>query len=328
MTFEKGHAVKNTIKKKLAAAAAALALSSAGSAMAASQLISFNPAGTGAGGAVMVDLFDWDVGTILMQGLGGNVAINSAFTMKAHGEISVIKDTNSATIAFSQGGTAGIYKEFTFELSTEMRLVGAATATSFNANRDPLAGPPALTATNYFRIFADTARDSVALSGANYADGLMIAEGFIRIAPFNFTATGSDILDAAGNNDYPLLTSMTGQGGSRVIVDLTYADPGFFVSNVTSLTTDMSDAGGANLNFAQGQPSAQVAGVTFNVGSDNRNDFDCGTGAPCDMIFQSDYSSSFSDTEIPIPVPGSLALLGLGLGLIGVRLRRAHKLPA
>jgi hypothetical protein len=121
---------------------------------------------------------------------------------------------------------------------------------------------------------------------------------------------------------------------------VSFADPNFFKSNITSLLIDLQDTSNAAIPFITANPSDQVVGFTpeyaLNGAGQRQNGFtsaagicpngsqtETGTaGTRCDIHLQTDASTSFN----PVPEPGSLALLGGALAAIS--LIRGRKRPA
>lgn len=215
---------------------------------------------------------------------------------------------------------------------------------------------------SYFRVYADSSKNSNVIAGTGYDDGTLILEGTLSQLTGNFTDQTrraptpgnpnplfgqTSLLDgydengsAPGNVDYQNgVRSHIGNGSNSLTVDVTSLDSNYFLGNIAQLllTLNYSDTTNLATPFISTTPSNSVVGVVpaYSVTPTGLvNGADCGptTGgatengtsvARCDFHFQSDASGSF--VERRLPEPASLALVGLAFAGAGVAARRRAK---
>ena len=139
---------------------------------------------------------------------------------------------------------------------------------------------------------------------------------FTRLAPGVFPNVP---LDQVGANNYPGVLTHQGNGSNTLNINVTFADPNFFLTNVTGLVIDANDTGNLAAPFRQANPAALVGGQAPVRGTGNVNGGDCPT--TCDFQFQTDNATTFNVA----PEPGSLALIALGLFSLGGLARNRSK---
>jgi hypothetical protein len=215
---------------------------------------------------------------------------------------------------------------------------------------------------SYFRVYADSAKDSNVITGAGYDNGTLILEGTLSALNGSFTdqtrrgLASPSLLDGfdengtsvPGNTDNQKgVLSNVGNGSNTLTIDITTLDTSYFLGNAAVinqllLTLNYNDTTNLATPFISTTPSDSVVGVVPSYSmvatGDPLNPFvkvngaDCTTGglsedgafAPrCDFHFQSDASGSF--IERPLPEPTSLALVGLAFAGAGFAARRRAK---
>lgn len=228
-------------------------------------------------------------------------------------------------------------REFTFQASFYTFTSGIGTATV--ANR-------LAPGESFFRLYADSAKDSNDITGGGYGNGKLILEGKLSTLTGSFTdftrlGAPTDQLDKFGGDNQSGVRTHVGNGSNTLGINITFLDNAYFLGDVAKLllTLNYNDTTNLATPFISANPSDSVVGVvpsySLNAGGQKVNGADClkiGTdGKPftsgatetgvvssrCDFHFQSDASGAFQ-----VPEPGSLALVGLALSAVGFAGRR------
>lgn len=229
-------------------------------------------------------------------------------------------------------------REFTFQASFYTFTSGIGTATV--ANR-------LAPGESFFRLYADTAKDSNDITGNGYGAGKLILEGKLSTLTGSFTdftrlGAPTDLLDKFGSDNQSGVRTHVGNGSNTLGINITFLDNTYFLGDVAKLLLTLNYGDTTNLAtpFISANPSDSVVGVvpsySLNGGGQKVNGADCVSGFTndqkpiftgsteagvvsnrCDFHFQSDASGAFQ-----VPEPGSLALVGLALSAVGFAGRR------
>jgi hypothetical protein len=273
--------------------------------------IQFDTNGAAPGGVLNVSTFDWLPDNVLAKGsIGPNgIITNTPFTVFAQAKLGVFRLPGNMVATPSIG-------EFTLVASfQEQAFTGGASAILA-----PLPG-------GSVQIYFDPTANSNQLAGTGYNDGRLILQGSVASGNGAFTDLTRLLpgffpnvpLDNFAGNSYPGLLTHQGNGSNTLNINVAFADPTFFLTNITSLNIDANDTGNLAVPFNQAEPAAQIGGQVPIRGTGNVNGGNCPT--TCDFQFQTDNATSFNVA----PEPGSVALLALGLLSLGGLTRKRVK---
>jgi hypothetical protein len=312
------------LRKRLLAVALTLGL--AWAAPASADDILFNPAGTGAPGALTITLLDWAVGNAIALGANATTPVGTDFSLFYQANLGIAQ--NGSTTVFTNGANNQFFTAVAGfgETLTGNTVVGGTGVLTFGLDATPTV--------NVFRIYADPGgpvgdnRDGVC-----FVCGTVILEGHVTsfISPSIFATGGlGGNLDQNGTDDYPAIDTLSGSGSVNIRVTIDSFNAGYFPNVAPGVFLDFSATNTSTiLPYTQIDPSrcffATVGGYTANscsvgvpglpvlngatvasVGTIN------GLNGPNTML-QSDANSSFTLTTPAIPEPATLSLLGLGL---------------
>ncbi len=299
-------------------ASAAVAVGSATTAQAATIL--FNPAGTGATGALTIDVLDPSPGNSLSEGLNATSipgpTTNGTLLFQANLDGALL----GGSTVFSDG-TGGHY--FTIAASFSENL----TANTGGATPTLVFGPTSGATNGTFDIYAQTsAGNDLAGTGFTSTGTLILSGTLLNNSGFfgNFTAdtANSGALDQFGANNYVGDNSIDGTGGFQAEIEITSANAGYF-PGLTPGTVLIFATTDQNLPFVTVNPSAcfsSDAVTTTCTGGAGTSNVGTTNGLGPDTLLQTDANLAFQTAVVP--EPATLSLLGLGLLAGAGRLRK------
>lgn len=276
--------------------------------------ISFSPTGVG-GTPVTVSTFDESPGTALAVGFyqGPNFApptVGSTFTLLYQASIgSLLAPDGSIAFAYTSGnGQLTVTASFQ-ETVTSVTGAGANSTVSF-----------APTGVGTATIYYNATRTFDNLAGTGFTDGTIVYQGSSVVGgsgAFATTGAAPVALDQHGTNDYPTLSTLTGNGSSQVTFNTTTANTDFFKGGIpTNLSLLLSQTTTYNaLPFTHVDPSAVMYDGTLAANIASIGAINGLPGHAPNVIFEADAATSF--TAVPEPttmvsaLSGALCMIGL-----------------
>lgn len=296
---------------------------------------------TGAGSAIDVGMLDWNVGNAIVTVVNGNVqnpTVGDIFQTYAHARLSSFNDAAGNPVGSLFGNS-----EWTYVAGFQERVSAVSgTPGTGSATFETITG-----GNNFFQIWFSNTGPNVSnnLTGRNFADSTLVLSGIVlpfdindpdKVGQTSFIANtpvdaqGNLILaqfdqfPQPGNNDYPGLLTITGQGGGRLAIQVDGYNDDFFPNGLPDILTLNFDTQ-LNLPYTNQNPSAcfwngsayiggaggQGTGCANSIGTRN------GLDGPNNMLM-TDSSMTFR----AVPEPVSLALVGMGLAGMSLVLRR------
>ena len=275
-------------------------------------VISFDPDGSGVLAPINVASFDLLPGSSLNEAvIPGQVG--STATVLFQARLGSFLDGSGKVIQVPGLNDPSNANHFQITVTAQFNVTITAQTTAAGTQTTVLA-LAASQPTNFIHYYYSNALSggqltAVDLAGTGFTDGTLIANGSATSVNAVFTALTSVAptnLDNFGNNDWAGTSTVTGVGGTSFDASISFADPRWFLSPVTALSGNTTDA----LSYQQADPSKKFFGtVTPNLGAIN------GASGP-DIEFQTDGVTSF------IPEPASLLLLATGAAALLSRRRK------
>jgi hypothetical protein len=211
--------------RRLTPVLAALSLLFSGVGFAATEAFEFDPDGGGPGASIIVQSFDWLPGSALSVG-SVPVPVTPAVapsTTLAHASLGNF--LNASNLAILGTGLNSAY-EMTMTLSIPQ--IGTSSGNGAFFTFDSTGSP------NFFEVYWDPSRDANVLAGTGYNNGSLILSGIVTSASSNFLLTNSTPtnLDNYLGDNYPAIDTVSGVGGGQISVQVLFADPAFFPSQL------------------------------------------------------------------------------------------------
>jgi len=301
-----------------------------------SLLLNFNPTGGGIGGTaanfgnIPITTVDELPGNAIARGF--TPTVGSTFTLDYQANVGSLLNANvnpSTVFTYGTGAPSNLNSN-TGQLTVVATFTEQVTGVSNNTATFTTTGVGNLT--YYFnpnRIANDLAGTGFAPFTTGNPPGsdaafVPVYQGTILPgATGNFTNNGlanPPALDQAGDNNYPAVNTVSGNGSTLLNIQTASYDSRFFTNAPPASQLLQLFNTSNNLPFAQVNPSAifynNQPGVA-SVGPINGNP----TPGAANVMFQADANSSFA----AVPEPGSISMAMTGLGLVSLGVLRARR---
>jgi len=275
--------------------------------------ILFNPAGTGASGALTIDVLDPGPGNSLSEGLNATSSVGSTGTLLFQANLDSAQLSGGNVFSDGSGGHF-----FTIAASFNEVL----TANTGGSNPTLVFGPTAGPTNGTFDIYAQTALGNN-LAGTGFTntggtDAPILTGTLLNNTSFfgNFSANTScgGALDQFGTNNYSGDSSICGTGGFEAAIQITSVNAGYFPGLVPGTVLIFATTA-QTLPFVTVDPSAcfsSNASTTTCTGGAGTANVGTVNGLGPDTLLQTDANLSFQPVPV-VPEPATLSLLGLGL---------------
>ncbi|NMG31717.1 hypothetical protein [Aromatoleum evansii] len=276
----------------------------------AAQSIKFDPDGTGGAETITVTNFDWlpssalAVNTLPLPTLPTKISS----TLLTHAKLGNFLDANGKPIL----GT-GLNSNYEITFVARAGQLGALINTTTSLYSFESGVLP-----NFFEVYWDDQRDASDLDGTDFNNGTLIMTGTITALSANFSTTSITpvLLDQFGANDWLGLSTGSGVGGGKVVVEVVFANPDFFpdpdqqpktvffnTSQILPFLQVDPSKHFTNTPFGGGAPIAPVLGAVNGLA----------TAGGKDVIFQADSNMGVT----LIGVPGVCRMTGGGVTVDG-----------